>query len=150
MSSVHIRRHRRRRRGFTLLEIMLVVGILAMLALFVVPALTGTQDKIKKDTARAMVGPRGEIGQALGRYKLSMGNYPEKLIHLLERPDDVEEDDERWYKFIEDTDFKDPWGQELIYTFPGEVMEDGYDLVSKGPDLKEGTEDDIANYRKEK
>ena len=56
-----IRHRRTRRTGFTLLEVMLVLGILAMLALCVVPRFVGTRAKAMKQQTEAMVGPKGPI-----------------------------------------------------------------------------------------
>lgn len=140
-------RHMRHRRdGFTLLEVMLVLGILAMLALFVVPRFIGVQKTAEIRQAQAMVGRSGPIATALGLYNQSLGTMPEKLIDLVERPDDLDDDDTRWYKFLEEANFTDPWGEELEYEYPGDVNEDGYDLISKGPDKDLGTEDDITNF----
>ena len=41
---------------------------------------------------------------------------------------------------------KDPWGQELVFTCPGNNNPDGADVVSRGPDKREGTEDDVRNW----
>lgn len=139
-----------RRGGFTLLEVMLVLGILVVLAMFVVPAVSGTGTRAKNDAARAQVGPSGSLAMAIQLFHQQIGHYPEKLVELVERPDDIDEDDDRWYKFLERSDFLDPWGNELIYRPEGEVNEDGYDLLSKGPDGKEDTEDDVGNFRKER
>ena len=71
-------------------------------------------------------------------------------MDLVERPDDIDDDDDRWYQFLNSTaDFMDPWQKELVYRNPGEVNEDGFDLLSIGPDQEEDTEDDIGNFRKE-
>jgi general secretion pathway protein G len=142
------RRHRLR--GFTLLEVMLVLGILVVLAAFVIPQMSGAGTQAKIDAAKAMVGPSGTISQRIEEYFLRIGTYPEQLMDLVERPDDMDEDDDRWYQFVSDTaNFLDPWQNELVYRFPGDVREETYDLLSKGPDGEEDTEDDLGNFRKE-
>jgi len=138
-----------RRRGFTLLEVMLVLGILAMLALFVVPKFVGTSKAARVEAARAMVGSPSSLAPALGFYYQRLGTFPEELVDLVERPDDIDEDDDRWYQFYPEALFIDPWNRELVYKFPGEVRENEYDLLSMGPDGEEDTDDDITNYRKE-
>ncbi len=144
-------RHKRyRHRGFTLLEVMLVLGILVVLAAFVIPAVTGAGTEAKKQAAKAMVGSSSTLASAIEQYFMRLGTYPEQLMDLVNRPDDLDEDDERWYQFVKEPNFNDPWGEELIYRFPGDVNEDAYDLLSKGPDREEDTEDDIGNFRKEK
>ncbi len=143
-------RSRYRHRGFTLLEVMLVLGILVVLAAFVIPTISGAGTAAKVQAARAMVGPSGTISMAIEQYFLALNQYPEQLMDLVERPDDIEDEDDRWYQFINSTaDFMDPWQEELVYRYPGDVNEDGFDLLSIGPDLEEDTEDDIGNFRKE-
>ncbi len=139
-----------RHRGFTLLEVMLVLGILVVLAAFVIPTITGAGAEAYKKAAKAMVGPSGTISMAIEQYFLQLGTYPETLSDLAQRPDDIDDDDERWYQFVNSSaDFLDPWGEELVYRYPGDVNEEGFDLLSKGPDTEEDTEDDIGNFRKE-
>ncbi len=139
-----------RHRGFTLLEVMLVLGILVVLAAFVIPTITGAGAAANKKAAKAMTGPSGTISMAIEQYHLELKTYPETLSDLAERPDDIDDDDDRWYQFVNSSaDFLDPWGEELVYRYPGDVNEDGFDLLSKGPDKEEDTEDDIGNFRKE-
>lgn len=139
-----------RHRGFTLLEVMLVLGILVVLAAFVIPTMTGTAAAANKKAAQAMVGASGTISMAIEQYFLEIGTYPEQLSDLVERPDDLDEDDDRWYQFVSDSaTFLDPWRNELVYRFPGDVREESFDLLSIGPDGEEDTEDDIGNFRKE-
>jgi len=142
-----------RRRGFTLLEILLVVGILALLAAFVVPNLIGAGDQAKNDIAKMAVGRTGEIGKALQRFRMDMGVYPETdegLKALFERPSGVDEDDKRWKgPYLDGTpeEMKDPWEHEYQYRSPGEFNEDSFDLWSLGKDGKDGTDDDVKNWR---
>ena len=140
---------RYRRRGFTLLEVMLVLGILVVLAAFVVPAVTGTGERAKVRAAQAQVGSSGSLSMAIQLFRQDLGRYPEKLIDLVERPDYIDEDDKRWSKYLDQPNFTDPWGNELVYREEGEVNEDGFDILSIGPDEEEDTEDDIGNFRKE-
>ena len=142
-------RRRYRRRGFTLLEVMLVLGILVVLAAFVVPAVTGTGERAKVRAAQAQVGSSGSLSMSIQLFRQDLGRYPEKLIDLVERPDYIDEDDKRWSKYLDQPNFTDPWGNELVYREEGEVNEDGFDILSIGPDGEEDTEDDIGNFRKE-
>ena len=68
--------HRRSKRGFTLLEILIVVAILALLAAFVVPSLWTRSEKAKKAMAEAAVGRNGPIATGLNQYRLDVGMYP--------------------------------------------------------------------------
>ena len=67
------------RRAFTLLEILLVVGLLALLASFVVPALSSKGEQAKVDLARAAIGPNGPLTQAIEMFRFDTGVYPEEL-----------------------------------------------------------------------
>ncbi len=141
-------RRRGGRRAFTLLEILLVVGLLALLASFAIPALIGQGEKAKADMARAAIGPNGTISQAINMFKFNTGVYPEELKYLIEKPSD---DDvaERWTgPYLQDeAGLKDPWGRDFEYTQEGQHNEGKFDLWSKGPDGNDGTEDDINNWK---
>lgn len=146
-----MRHHRRyEREAFTLLEVMLVLGILAMLALFVVPKFIQTGERAKIRAAESMVGSSGNLATAIALFHQEIGQYPEELVDLFERPSYIDDDDKRWYQFYPEANFKDPWGNDLVYKYPGEVKEDSYDLLSMGPDGEEDSEDDITNYPQER
>jgi len=147
------RRKRQTRKAFTLIEVLLVAGILAVLAAFAIPALFGQAQEAKIRLAEAAIGPNGPLGKALDAYKWDMGRYPdtdEGIDALLQSKDEA--DDER-YKgpYLKNDEIRDPWGQEFEYRSPGEIHEDGYDLWSRGPDGedddgKEGS-DDVKNWK---
>lgn len=147
-------RRKKATRGFTLLEVLLVITILGILAAFVVPNLMTVGDEAKKDAARAQVGKSGSLAMALGTFQLKVGRLPttdEGLRALVEKPDDTEEF-QRWVQLIDDPrELKDPWGEEYQYKGPddAEFNQGRYDLFSKGPDKDEGTDDDIGNWQKE-
>ncbi|MFQ5429019.1 MAG: type II secretion system major pseudopilin GspG [Phycisphaerae bacterium] len=144
---------RRRGRGaFTLLEILLVVGLLALLAAFVVPSLTSQSEAARVDLARAAIGPNGPLSQAIDLYKVNIGQFPEELKFLVEKPDD---DDiaAKWRgPYIKDAGgLKDPWDRDFQYDPDGEHHPDGgVDLWSMGPDGIDGNEDDIANWESDR
>ena len=147
-------RKQRRKSGFTLIEVLLVAGILAILAAFAIPRLFGQAQQAKINIAKAEIGRNGPIGKALEAYKWAMGQYPETdegLQALYQAKDAV--DDKRYtgpYMEGEYEELTDPWGKFYIYKSPGDVHEDGYDLYSTGPDSKDdgGKEDsdDIKNW----
>ncbi|MHC4444167.1 MAG: type II secretion system major pseudopilin GspG [Planctomycetota bacterium] len=144
------KKRNRRRRGFTLLEVLLVVGIIALLAAFVVPSFIGTEKSAKIKLAKAMVDSGGTLATQLELYRMAMGKFPEELTGLTEKPDDDEEAEKWGGPYITDPNkLKDPWGNELQYKFPGEVNEGGYDLWSWGPDEEDGSDDDIKNWSSE-
>ncbi|MCK6455332.1 MAG: type II secretion system major pseudopilin GspG [Phycisphaerae bacterium] len=136
------------RRGFTLLEILLVVGLLALLAAFAIPALSSSGEKAKVKIAEAAVKSNGTISQSIDLYKFECGKYPEELKYLFEKPTD-DEVGKKWAgPYIKDPDgLKDPWGRDYQYAAPGSHNEQGYDLWSMGPDGVDGNEDDIRNWK---
>lgn len=144
------RNRRTRRSGFTLLEILIVVAIIALLAAFVVPSFMGTQTDAQKKLAQSAVAPGGTLGMQLDIFRTHMGRYPKELKELIEKPDDDDEASKWAGPYIQDANaLKDPWGQELQYRFPGEFKDEStYDLWSKGPDMQDGTDDDITNWPK--
>lgn len=149
-----IRKRRARRSAFTLIEVLLVAGILALLAAFAIPRLFSQAEQAKKSLTLAAIGRNGPIAKALNSYKWDIGKLPDTddgLAALYEAPAGVSEDR---YKgpYLEGSieELKDPWGNPFIYRAPGEFHEDSYDLYSMGPDLeddggKEGS-DDIKNW----
>jgi general secretion pathway protein G len=149
-----MRLSKRRKSGFTLFEVLLVIAILALLAAFVVPQFMGIGEQAKKDLAASAVGRTGPIAKALDFYKNAMGVYPEGeegLQYLIESPEDIIDDDkllERWAgPYIEGAEsLKDPWNNEYNYRFPGEFNEKSFELWSNGPDGEEDTEDDIVSW----
>jgi len=145
----------RKRSAFTLIEVLLVAGILAVLAAFIVPNLFGQATKAKIDIAKAAVLRNGSISKALESYKWSMGKYPDtdETLAALFQPKEKKKDDERYDgPYMEGVfeQLKDPWGNPYEYRCPGEINETFYDLWSRGPDLKDdgGKEgsDDVKNW----
>lgn len=146
------RRMRSRRKGFTLLEILIVVGIIALLAAFVVPNFIGAQKDTEQKMAKAAVDGNGPIATAVELFRVQIGRFPKELKELSEKPDN-EEEAAKWKEpYIKDpSTLKDPWGEEYQYRFPGQFHgEENYDLWSKGPDKQDGTDDDITNWTKAK
>jgi len=149
------RKVHRRRSAFTLIEVLLVAGILAVLAAFIVPNLFGQATKAKIDICKAAVLRNGSIAKALDSYKWDMGKYPEtdQGLAALFQPKEKKRDDERYNgPYMEGVfeQLKDPWGNAFEYRCPGEVNEGWYDLWCRGPDGKDdgGKEgsDDVVNW----
>ncbi|UCG33270.1 MAG: type II secretion system major pseudopilin GspG [Phycisphaerales bacterium] len=145
---------RRKRVGFTLIEVLLVIAILGVLAAFVVPSFMGAGEQAKIDAAQIQVSRSGPIASSLDMYRLAVGDYPsteDGLRALWERPDSLDEDVKWNGPYIADVkSLIDPWGKnEYQYRYPGEFNTNGYDLWAMGPDKEDGTDDDVVNWTKE-
>jgi general secretion pathway protein G len=138
-------RTRRRRAGFTLVELLVVLVILGLLAGLAVPQVLQYLAKAKSATATVVVQ---NIDSALDFFRLDMGRFPtqdEGLAALVERPGDAA----RWNgPYLKSQDMlEDPWGNPYHYQRPGEHGR--YDIFSLGADNQEGGEDedrDIGNW----
>ena len=133
------------REGFTLIELMLVLVILATLSAIVVPKLTGHSKRAKITAAGTQIS---QFSVALDAFEIDTGRYPttvEGLRALLEKPTS-EADGWQGPYLSRNVVPLDPWGGEYQYRCPGQYNQDGYDLDSYGPDQKLGGEDDITNW----
>jgi len=128
-------------RGFTLVEILLVVVIIGILAALVIPKIAGTSERARTTAAQADIN--GGIKSALGQYEVDVGQYPKSLQDLLTPPSNAR----NWHGPYLEKMPMDPWGQPYVYRFPGKHIPGSYDLLSVGPDGKEGTEDDIVSWQ---
>jgi general secretion pathway protein G len=127
-------------RGFTLIEIMVVVVILALLAALVGPRIMGRADDAKIADAKVQIR---NIESGLKLFKLDNGFYPgteQGLQSLVEKP--TVGQIPKSYKaegYLESKKIpKDPWGNDFIYLSPGEHGD--YDLCSYGSDGAKGGE----------
>lgn len=131
-------------RGFTLLEVMVVIVILGILASMVVPNLMGSQERANMQKA---VSDINALETSLSMYKMDNYKYPstEQGLEALVNQTDIEPMPRR---FPEGGYVKrlpnDPWGSEYQLLNPGENS--AMDVFSMGPDGEPGTDDDIGNW----
>lgn len=132
-------------RGFTLIEIMVVVMILAALAALVAPKIMGRSDDAKIADAKVQIR---NIESALKLYKLDNGIYPgteQGLAALISKP--ATGQIPKSYKaegYLDSKNLpKDPWQNDYIYLSPGEHGD--YDLSSLGSDGVRGGEGKSAD-----
>lgn len=127
------------RSGFTLIELMIVVIIIAALAAMVAPNLIGRSDEAKAKIAQ---GDLASLDTVLKLYRLDKGSYPtseQGLMALMQAPGPGRE------PYLEKPPL-DPWQRKYLYKCPGTHRPASYDLSSLGRDGKENTEDDIKNW----
>ena len=129
---------RRSEQGFTLVELLVVLAILAMIVALVTPQVIKYLGRAKVDAAKIEIQ---NIGSALDLYRLDVSRYPlqqEGLEALIEAPVGVD----RWNgPYVKQKKMPaDPWGHPYVYRFPAAHGE--YDLSSVGPDAPTGTASD--------
>jgi general secretion pathway protein G len=133
-------------RGFTLIELMVVVVILGILAGLIIPKIMGKPEEAKKLKARMQIE---QLEQALKLYYLDNGEYPtteQGLNALVEKPA-TEPVPKRWKEggYLEKKKIPaDPWDNPFVYVSPG-VHNKDFDLVSYGADGEEGGEGKYAD-----
>lgn len=122
-------------RGFTLLELLVVMVIIGLLAGFVGPKYFAQIGKSEVKVARAQLDA---LGKALDQYRLDVGHYPtteQGLASLLTPPPN----EARWDgPYLQKSVPDDPWGNPYVFVMPGEHGE--YDLLSYGKDGMPGGE----------
>lgn len=130
--------------GFTFVEIMIVVIIIAALSAMVVPRLSGRSERAKENIARADI--ETNLATALKLYELDNGHFPtsdQGLMALRVQPSSNPEA-RNWNGPYIEKDPIDPWGNSYVYRSPGKNGPD-YDLYSKGKNL-DAQDDDITNW----
>lgn len=130
----------RLRRGFTLLELLVVMVIIGLLAGYVGPKYFGQIGKSEVKAARAQIDA---LEKALDQYRLDVGRYPSTdagLAALVTRP----ANEPKWSgPYLKKAVPLDPWGRPYVYKSPGEHGE--YDLLSFGKDGQPGGSGEAAD-----
>lgn len=137
-------RHRRfdRSRGYTLFEIMLVLGIISILVGSAIYMLVGNLDVAREQRVDA---DRQTISTQLRTYEVMNYTMPttDQGLEALVKAPTSEPKPRRWKRLLEKVPL-DPWGTPYVYRNPSKLNNDkGYDLYSLGPDKKE-SDDDIG------
>jgi len=132
-------------RGFTLIELMVVITILALLGGIVMPRVVGRLRQTKPDTARIYIN---NLKLGLDMYAVDNGEYPtteQGLQALIRKPTSPPEPMKWTGPYVEPTNFLDPWGNSYQYESPSNHEGYDYDIFSYGSDGQEGGEDDAAD-----
>ncbi len=129
-------RRRGRQGGFTLVELLVVLAILALIMTVVTPQVIKYLGKAQSDAAGIAVE---KLSGTLDLYRIEVGDYPSDamgLDALIEQPPDAERWNGPYVKKAKQ--LIDPWGRPYLYRYPGEHGE--FDIYSLGKDGQEGGE----------
>lgn len=146
---IRSQQNRIRRGGFTLVELLLVLAILAILAGIVLPKMAGRTEQARVTAAKAEIAT---FSTALGAFEVDNGFYPKGrngLEALIVKPNNAQ----NWHgPYLENTQTVplDPWQHPYVYECPGKHNPTGFDLMSMGPDGRIGGDDDICNWNMQK
>ena len=147
-----MQRRPKARRGFTLIEILLVLAIILMLAGVTIVSIVGTREGARIDTTKAMLS---SIETAIETYNMHIGHYPTEeegnLTALRVKPTfESDQVGEMWRGPYLKKEPRDAWRNTFNYEVnvagTDEAQTQPYRLWSNGPDGTDGTEDDIKNW----
>ncbi|MEI6322083.1 MAG: type II secretion system major pseudopilin GspG [bacterium] len=128
--------------GYTLFEIMLVLGIIAVLVGSAIYLVGGNLDVAKEQRANSDIQA---ISMQLRTYEMLNYRKPttDQGIEALVQLPSSDPKPQHWKKLMESVPL-DPWGQKYVYRNPGKFKTDGYDLYSLGPQGKDGDPSNIG------
>jgi len=130
-------------RGFTLLELLVVVAIIGLLAAYVGPKYFSQIGRSEQAAAKSQLDA---FKKALGAYRIDVGVYPsseEGLSALMNQPGDSSKASKWNGPYLESSPPVDPWGRPFIYVSPGSKGD--FDLLSYGKDGQPGGTGDAAD-----
>ena len=134
-----------RRAGFTLVEILVVIIVIAMLATLVAPSVFQHVDEAKASTAKAQIEM---LSAALDAYRLDNDRYPttEQGLAALRQAPASSPVPRRWRgPYLRRELPVDPWGQPYVFRSPGTVNPESFDLLTLGRDGREGGQGEDAD-----
>lgn len=136
-------RNRRKKKAFTLVEVLVVIVLLALIASVYVPKMFSGMGKQKSIMAKAKMA---NIESAIITFYLDCERYPDESVgleELITPPADLEE---KWKgPYLKQSQLLDPWENPYIYIEQGEINPGSFDLISHGADKVEGGEGDDAD-----
>ncbi len=138
-----------RRRAFTILELLIVIGILLAIGGLVLYNVLGASERADQQMTKARIK---DFERALEAFRFDMKRWPSEeeglaVLWTSERLDSEDETGNWQGPYLKEPNPRDIWGTEWIYRQPSQVRDERpYDIISAGPDRQEGTEDDITNH----
>ena len=129
-------------RGFTLVELLLVLIILALIGGLVLPNIIGRAEGAKAKAASTQID---RLAMAVETYYMDTNSFPETLDQLVDNSSGTD----GWNgPYVKRSILKDPWNREYVYLYPGEKGQ--FDIISLGADGQVGGDDtdaDIDNWK---
>ena len=138
---LHTTLRRSLKSGFTLMEMILVLAIIAVLVGMGIFAMVGVLDDANVGRAK---GDIKTLEINVVRYKTLMGTFPSSLEDFVRRTGNAKG---AWRPLMQESALRDAWGEPYQYRNPGKHNPTCYDIYSKGVDKQDGTDDDIGNWQ---